>query len=107
MLVPVRLNGALVDGTLIDSGSSLSMVSASTLAALSVAPSVEPFMSGTPNIVDINGSLLHVLGYVVAAVAVSDVEVTPTRRHQRARIPAPDRLRHSQAPPRDHRVGLS
>ena len=52
------------------------MVSASTLAALSVPPSVEPFMSGTLNVVDIGGSHLHVLGYVVAAVAVSDVEVT-------------------------------
>ena len=51
------------------------MVSASTLAALPVPPSVEPFKRGTPNIVDIGGSLLHVLGYVVAAVAVSDVEV--------------------------------
>ena len=75
LLIPVRLNGALVDCTLIDSGSSLSMVSASTLAALSVPPSVEPLMSGTPIIVDIGASLFHVQGYVVAAVAVSDVEV--------------------------------
>ena len=76
LLLPVKLNGAVVDSTLFDSESSLSMVSASTLAALPVPTLVEPFTSGTPNIVDIEGSPLHVLGYVVAAVAVSDVEVT-------------------------------
>ena len=76
MLLSVRLNGVLINGTLIDSGPSLSMVSALTLVALPVPPSVELFTNGTPNIVDISGSLLHVLGYVVAAVAVSDVEVT-------------------------------
>ena len=76
LLVPVRLNGVLISGTLIDSGSSLSMVSASTLAALPVPPSVEPYTSRPPYIVDIGGSPLHVLGYVVAAVVVSDVEVT-------------------------------
>ena len=76
LLAPVRLNGALFDGTLIDSGSSLSMVSASTLAALPVPPSVEPYTSRHPYIVDIGGPPLHVLGDVVAAVAVSDVEVT-------------------------------
>ena len=76
MLVPVQLNGELVNGTLIDSGSSLSMVSASTLAVFSVPPSVEPFTSRTPNIFDIFGSALHVLSYVVTAVAIFDVKVT-------------------------------
>ena len=52
------------------------MVSASTLAALPVTPSVEPYTSRPPYIVDIGGSPLHLLGYFVAAVAVSDVEVT-------------------------------
>ena len=52
------------------------MISASTLAALSVHLPVEPFTSGAPNIVDIFGSALHVLGYVVAVLAVSDVKVT-------------------------------
>ena len=75
MLVPVRLNDALVEGTLINSGSSLSMVLASTLAALPVPSSIEPFTSRAPNIVDMFGSALQVLGYVVAAVAVFDVEV--------------------------------
>ena len=75
LLVPVRLNGVLINGTLIDSGSSLSMVSASTLAALPVPLLVEAFMSGPPYIVDIGGSPLHVLGYIDAAVVVSDVEV--------------------------------
>ena len=75
MLVPVRLNGVLINGTLIDSGSSLSMVSASTFAAFPVPLSVEAFTSGPPYIVDIGGSPLHVLGYIDAAVVVSDVEV--------------------------------
>ena len=76
MLVPVRLNGALINGMLIDFASSLSMLSASTLAAHPVPPSVKPYTSCTPNIVDIGGSPHDVLGYVVAAVAVSDVEIT-------------------------------
>ena len=82
LLVPVRLNGVLISGTLIDSGSSLLMVSASTLAALLVPPSLEPYTSCTPNIVDIGGSPLYLLGYVVAAVAVFDIEV----RHRHAVI---------------------
>ena len=75
LLVPVGLNGALVNGTLIDSGSSLSMVSATVLAALQVPPSIEQFTSRAPKIVNIGGSPLHVLSYVIAAVVVSDVEV--------------------------------
>ena len=52
------------------------MVSTSTLAALPVRPSVEPFTSRAIKIVDIFGSALNVLGCVVAVVTVSDVEVT-------------------------------
>ena len=75
MLVPVRLKGVLINGTLIDSGSSFSMISVSTLAALPVSPSVEPFACRAPNIVDIGGSPLYVLNYIDEAVAVADVEV--------------------------------
>ena len=82
LFVPVRLNGVLISGTLIDSGSSLSMVSASTLAALPVPLSVEAFTSGPPDIVDIGGSPLQVLGYTDAAVVVSDVEIRQARRRK-------------------------
>ena len=75
MLVHAQLNGSLINSTLIDSGSSLLIVSTSTLAALPVTSSVQPYTSCTPNNVDIFGSAFHVLNYVDAAVAVSDVEV--------------------------------
>ena len=51
------------------------MVSASTLAALPVPLLVEAFTSGPPYIVYIGGSSLHVLGYIDAAVVVTDVEI--------------------------------
>ena len=55
MLDLLWLNGVLINGTLNDFGSSLSIVSASTLAALPVPLSVEAFKSGPPYIVDIGG----------------------------------------------------
>ena len=51
------------------------MVSSSTLAALPVDTSVNSFTSRPPNIIEFGDSPLQVLGYVDAAVVVSDVEV--------------------------------
>ena len=78
LLVPVRFNNALIEGTLINFGSSLSMVSTSTLATLPVPFSVVPFTSRFLYIVDIGGAPPYVLCYVFAAFAVSDVEVWHT-----------------------------
>ena len=75
VLAAVKLNDVQIDGTLIDSGSSFSLIASPTLAALPERPSVKQFMHRPPKIVGVGGSSAIVLGYVDVAVVISDVEV--------------------------------
>ena len=59
---------------------------ASTLAASFVPSSVEPFTSRNSYIVDISGSLLRMMNYVVAPVGFVDVEVRLVRRRKQALV---------------------
>ena len=52
----VKLNGILIEGALIDSGSAFSIIASSTLSALPERPSVEHFMHRPPNIFGVGGS---------------------------------------------------
>lgn len=75
MLAAVKLNGALVKGYLIDSGSLFSMVTSATLSSLLERPSVKQFVLRPPNIIDVGRSSVRVLCYVDAIVIISGVEV--------------------------------
>ena len=74
-LAAVKLNGVHIEGALIDSRSSFSLIASSTLSALPERPSVEQFMHRPLNIVGVGGSSARVLGYVDVWVVISDVEV--------------------------------
>ena len=75
VLAAIKLSGVQIEGALIDSGSSSSIIASSTLSALLERPSVEQFMHRPPNIVGVGGSSAKVLGYVDVAVVIFDVEM--------------------------------
>ena len=75
VIAAVKLNGVLIEGALVDSGSSFSLIASSTLSALLERPSVEQFMHRPPNIVGVGNSSAKVLGYVDVTVVVSDIVV--------------------------------
>ena len=55
-LVTVKLNGVHIEGALIDSGLSFSIIASSTLSALPERPSVEQFMHRLSNIIGVGCS---------------------------------------------------
>ena len=75
VLAVVKLNGVQIDGALIDSGSSFSLIASLTLAALPKRLSVEKFMHKPPTIVGVSCSFARQLGYVDVLVVISDVKV--------------------------------
>ena len=75
MRTSVKFYGALIKGALVDSGSSLSLVTTTTLLKLPERTSVEQFVHRPPNIVGVGNASVRVLGYVDVTVDIAGLEV--------------------------------
>ena len=75
VLAAVKINGVQIDGALIDSGMSFSLIASLTLAALPERPLVKQFMHRPPNIVGVGGLSARVRNYVQVSVVILYVEV--------------------------------